>query len=148
MASTALNMARCMIAMARNRRPGLIGGGRPMGWTVLTPISSQSVTTLAEAIEVAAQASTVTSASRRHLLIMTSSPRTPLASTGSVAGQALGRTASFLRYTQEDSWRKDRTQDTAKEPQGFIILNGVANPVLLHFKVRFSHSSPHIDLPG
>src|SRR5271165_6125075 len=74
MAFTALNIARCIIAIARNVKPGLIGGGTPTGWTVLTPISSQSVITLADAVTVGAPASTTTSASRLHFCITISSP--------------------------------------------------------------------------
>jgi hypothetical protein len=71
MALTALNIARCIIAMARNRSPGFIGSGEPIGWTVLTPITSQSTMTLAEAV--VDPASAATSASVQHLPIIVSS---------------------------------------------------------------------------
>src|ERR1700722_13883771 len=73
MALTALNIARCIIAIARKKRPGLIGGGAPTGWTVLTPISSQSVITLADAVAVGAPASNTPSASSPRCCIMKSS---------------------------------------------------------------------------
>jgi hypothetical protein len=74
MALTALNIAICIIAIARNVRPGLIGGGAPIGWTVLTPISSQSVITLADAVTGCAPASKATSASSPRCCVMISSP--------------------------------------------------------------------------
>src|SRR3984957_15682004 len=73
MALTAINIAICIIAIARKKRPGLIGGGAPIGWTVLTPISSQSVITLADAVTVGAPASTTTSTSSPRCCIMKSS---------------------------------------------------------------------------
>src|ERR1700729_1891688 len=73
MALTALNIAICIIAIAQKKRPGLIGGGAPIGWAVLTPISSQSVITLADAVTVGAPASTTTSASSPRFCIMKSS---------------------------------------------------------------------------
>src|ERR1700727_775235 len=73
MALTALNIAICIIAIARKKRPGLIGGGAPIGWTVLTPISAQSVITLADAVTVGAPASTTTSTSSPRCCIMKSS---------------------------------------------------------------------------